>query len=558
MHYTRNTIWLLFALLMVFSLGGCSSSQKPGTQSTTRITGQISQRPKLDIPAGSNLKFESIAADKLPLTGGSGLFIIQYQPNFNYSNYSALNNLYPDTQTGLAQIDYTKNLAIIAYAGQQAYNTTSFQIKQVIQSGSTINILAELENDTGAVHSLVTTDYQVIKIEKTQLTQFGSITFNLFDQNGYFVFGTAQYVQDIKPVTTIPQTNHEYDTTDCVSPRPAAPVSCTVSLPQPPKAGDSAELEFILHDVNGIKNSQSWLEFYWTNTQGSYLETRNRIQIDPQDILLNGAASWYVDSPEDIDITLSDTIRFPKEGIWVITGFFYNNDKQLFSSSIQIAVKKEASINTSKIYGSKDFADIDNLLNGDGGLNDEPDLTSFDKNEPVLMELNLSKPPKAGEKVTLTCKIVALHHDIPNLIAHIVLWKYVFEHPDILTYLWNYTNTDEVDFYNSGTLLWQGSLQQNKPVEFSVVISIPESGNWQVYAGGDSLPGYQSFSDIKYSQRNKKINLTINADSGSYGYPVFQFGTPINGPSAHGSTNWIGSPSYSAGASLINVPAKKP
>jgi hypothetical protein len=557
MRNMRNTVGVLFALLTGLSMAACSGKiQNTGTGTITSSTDWVAPHTELALPTGTNLEFESVAADKLPFSYNHGLCVIQNKPDFenlnsNYSDYYTLHNLYPDTQAKISAIDYTRNFAVIAYTGNQAYNQNTFQIKQVIQSGNNVNLIAEVDSEN-TEQSLLTSNYQVITVSKLTLSQADAISFVLYDQNGS-VMG-AQYIPGTSPIRTPTITP---DTSHCME-EPPVDVDCLLEMPQLPKEGDPAELNLTLHDVSGLAGAQAWLEFYWTNTQGSYMDTANKVQINPQDVVISGKSNWQIDSPEKEDITLTDTIHFPKVGIWGIRGYLCTSDNQIYSYFLEIAVKTNASMETYKTIDSQDFADMDNLLHGNNRPNTNNYLSSDDQNEPVLIELNVSKPPKAGEKVTVTCKMVALHQDIPNFIANIVLWHYALEHPDALTYSLDYINTDEADFYNSGTLLWQGSLQHNKLVEFSAVISIPESGNWQIYVGGNSLPVNQSFSDIKYSQRYKEINLTVNSDSGSYGFPSFQMATTIDGPPTQGYTQWVGTPSYSAGASSINVPLKKP
>ena len=564
------SIRLIVVLIMIFLLAGCSPNEQntsgiPPTGLVTNISSAewVSQRPKLALPCGVDLTFETVEVDRLPMIYNSFVYAITSKPNFADYNNKITYNLYPETQSILAEINYAQYFVIMAAQGHREYNKSGIQIEQVMQNGNTVNIIANMEDDTTHVHSLITTSYQIIKIDKTQLTQYGYLI-QLFDQTGFLNASAYATIPDIKPVTTATQTNL-YNTTNCIPPPP--PVSCKLELSQLPKVGDSTELTFNIYDEDGITDSQGWIEFYWTNIRGSYLETKCPVQVNPQDILVSGEASWQLNSPENNAVTLNSTIHFPEEGIWEIRGFFYNNDNQLFTASYKVAVKKDGAIDVFKIYKSKDFADIENLLRGEPGETSSYYMSDYNKSEPVVIELDLPKAPTAGENVKVTCRIVSLHKDIPNYVAHIALWKRVLEQPDEFTTFIKYVDTQEKEYYVSGILLWQGSLKQNQAMEFSATIFIPENGEWEIYAGGDLLPTSESINDYglskllnnyAFSKYKDSITLTVTEDNGSYGYPLIEIGGRLTGRQPSLSRNWIGVPSYSAASSSITVPAAKP
>jgi hypothetical protein len=189
-------------------------------------------------------------------------------------------------------------------------------------------------------------------------------------------------------------------------------------MPDLSTAGAETELVFTIHDEAGIINSSAWLEFYRMDTRGSYLEAYNLVQVDPLDMPVTGQTKWNVDSPQDKTVRLSCRVRFPAEGIWHIQGFFYDNSKRILKVDLSIAVEKGAAMNVSGISQSKQFEDINNLLNGYPGFNG---ASTYVFRDSILMELELSKAPGIGEEVRVTCRIVSLHLEAANFYTHIKL-----------------------------------------------------------------------------------------------------------------------------------------
>jgi len=547
MNERRTKTALIGLIVMAIAVSACSARSSSATWT--------SQRPDLGLPGGLELPFETVESDRLPIQTEERFYVIARRPYFTDINSRVTYNLYPETQARLSEIDYGRYFAVIAFQGHREFDKSGIRVDRVLQDGSTVNIIARVEDDRAALHSLVVTHYQIIKVDKARMPRYGLLTFRLIDQAGFVVATGSADVPDIRPPTpSTTEANPPSTTNDVIPPSPEV---CSLEMAKSPKVGDSAELAFVLQDGS---RAQAWLEFYWTNTAGSYLDTRYPVQVDPKTVVVSGRTSWQVNSPESV-VTQKDTVRFPRPGIWEIRGFFHDPGGQLFSDRLQIAVKPDAALDISTMYHPSGFADIENLLRGERGVSSytSPFLSGSNRTEPVLIELDLSKAPKPGEKVKLTCRAVSLHHDIPNFVIHVALWKRVLEQPDEYTNLLKYIDTPEKQYFVSGVLLWQGILKQGKAVEFSSTIAIPESGDWQIYAGGDALPLEEVLREGRFSQYSDAVTLTVADQDSSFGYSEISIGARIGAArSSSLARQWIGSPSYSAASSSIAVSTALP
>jgi hypothetical protein len=289
----------------------------------------------------------------------------------------------------------------------------------------------------------------------------------------------------------------------------------TLSLSHAPKLGETAEL--ICTNKIGffrIQNStvdksnikvKAWIEFFYANTKGSYSEAKHGVLIPYDKVLVNGQLDWE-GNPFSINGTLElgGTIQLPREGIWEITGYMQAEGldntwmEQTFKAQIRIAVTQDvaAAYNTREFY-DEGLAYLTNFSYG--GISHRVPNEIFD---PVVLELDISKIPGTGEEATLTCCITSLY-DVTDFSARITFYKRLEDYTIV--------KIQEDKVLVNGYLRWAGDLIKGEPITFSALITLPDEGDWQIYASGDYPTNERiGFSDI--------IELNISGNIRSYGW----------------------------------------
>ena len=166
-----------------------------------------------------------------------------------------------------------------------------------------------------------------------------------------------------------------------------------------------------------------------------------------------------------MNIEIIGTIRLPREGIWIFEG---NLTGENWSEPVTyrrwIAVadgivmsywdKKELKASPLAYLTYFDYGGMANLRPTE--------------ERPVLLELDMSKPPLAGEEVTLTYRVSSPYIDVQDFSARTRFFK---------------TGVGKVpasDVLVSGDLEWVTDFKKDELVELSAVIKFPEPGEWQI------------------------------------------------------------------------------
>jgi hypothetical protein len=336
--------------------------------------------------------------------------------------------------------------------------------------------------------------------------------------------------------------------TPTVAPSTAAPtivgdhadIEPFLTISPPPKLGETADADFaiafprdpIFHTIpnpGSLYHSKAWVEFYWTNPWGSYSEAKGSVQVSAKEVVVGADVSWQtsfgaVSAPADKEVLirgdvswegnalgavesgstlhLRSKVRFPREGIWKIEGFFTGEGWEKPESYwAKVAVTKDAGADLRKTdYKSGPLAYLGNFPYGDVGNKIMDEITA-----PVILDLDISKAPRVGEEAILSCRISSLH-DMPDFSAQISFWKRLADDSMLEV------SPDKILI--NGDVEWKGDLKQNEPVDFSASIKFPEEGDWEIYVGGNSPENKASrgggFADI--------IRMNIGADGGSFGW----------------------------------------
>jgi hypothetical protein len=301
------------------------------------------------------------------------------------------------------------------------------------------------------------------------------------------------------------------DTT--VPPHTTEPNQINLSLSHPPELGETAELKLVIAKVSSfssfedMESARAWVEFSHVNLEGSYSQAKYGVPVPLDEVLISGNLSWEGNIFEDGLPEMTATIQLPREGVWVITGYFFSEGLKTYQHRIEKEVRVLVTGDTAELMNTSEFESgplgyLSYFRYGQFSSRTIP--TDYD---PVTLELDISKLPRVGEEVLLTCRISSII-DYPDYSARVSLWKRV-EGQQI-------SQVPEGSILLAGDLKWGGDLKKGESVEFSATIKFPEEGDWEIRALGDhpKYPG-NFFTDT--------IQISIRTDRQFFGweeYPV--------------------------------------
>jgi hypothetical protein len=288
---------------------------------------------------------------------------------------------------------------------------------------------------------------------------------------------------------------------------PLPPAYIKLSIPVLPKPGETADLIININFIErekqffpeGIENAGVWTEFYWTSTKGSYSEAKQAILIPPSKVMVEGLTSWGGDLVYNIQSSCK--IRLPLEGVWQIKSFFASEKYETIWSGLYFASLDGYAVKLT--HGGNDDQPS-YLRNFEYGM--QSPLTLSEDMNPIILEADISKPPKVGEEAVITCRIRSLN-DVPDFSAQFKFFKRRIDVDGAFS-----VPPDKL--LVQGNLSWKGDLKANQSTVFSATIKFPETGEWEVYASGNS-------SERKANQMSgfaESIHMNITNDVSSYGW----------------------------------------
>ncbi len=292
-----------------------------------------------------------------------------------------------------------------------------------------------------------------------------------------------------------------------------------------PKIGETTELTFSFQifdpdyvEINkGLEDSQAWIEFWWTNPWGSYLEAKQAVRIPVEEVVISGDTTWEGNYKEKGHLELHCIVQLPREGIWRIEGYFTGEGwKKPICGYREVVVSKDiaAQLNSDELKSSP----LAYLTNFDYGfLKDSRKLDYLTEDtRPESIELDISKAPKVREEVTLTCTVASLH-DVANWSMQIDFYRRLADN--------SLVKVQGTELLVKGELQWQGDLKQTEPTVFSTTIKFPEDGDWEIDVNGNSL---QSIENQKAGAADY-FQITISSAISYYGWKP-QYFTPTTKP----------------------------
>lgn len=275
------------------------------------------------------------------------------------------------------------------------------------------------------------------------------------------------------------------------APRP--PVEAKLELSHAPKVGETAEATLTIYVYtlpdSKLGNIRAWLEFQWAEALN-----REQIEISPEEVLASGNLNWEGALTADSPLEFHTTIRFPKEGIWEITGYIEGNVGHIRSNHIELAVEHDRAGIFSGSASTPEW------------MKDYSPPMEFIPNAPLTATLDLSEPPKLGEHVELTWTVLSDRN-----FENVIVWMEfkLLEQEDL-----SVIEMPSESIVFNGVLPWEGSLEKDVPVSYTETVAFPEEGDWQVLLFSKAptpLTGYYSSDDIF---------LNVTKESGRWGWSV--------------------------------------
>jgi hypothetical protein len=288
------------------------------------------------------------------------------------------------------------------------------------------------------------------------------------------------------------------------------PYSLDFNLSKAPALGETVDLTFAMNDIRqlygsdqpkeGLAKSSAWVDFYWTNIHGSYTEAGTTTQIPLAEVLVSGETKWEGNFNES-RFNLRSKIQLPREGIWRIQWNFTGEGwSKKFEGTMKVAVADgtAAIMNTNpEEFKAGPLAYLGFLPYG--GDRSQRIPTSGD---PFSIGVDISKAPRAGEEVTLNCRILS----VIDMSDFSLLWRFYKRTGDSVPKI------PSTDLLTSADLAWKTDVRKGEPVVFSTTIKFPTEGEWEILADGN------------YAENNKKywdqedIKITITASRSFFGW----------------------------------------
>jgi hypothetical protein len=287
----------------------------------------------------------------------------------------------------------------------------------------------------------------------------------------------------------------------------------SLTLSAAPKLGEIADLTFTVdiikldasHPSEGLAKSKAWIDFYWTNTEGSYSEAYRPVQIPLEEIFVDGDLTW--EGSYNKGFTLQGKIKLPREGIWSIFARFYGEgwNSGGFGAELEVAVADgTAAIIDTEEFKNGPLAYMGNATYADGvggyqkGVS--PPVSAYE-GIPVTLGLDISKAPRAGEEVTLSCRITSII-DVPDVS---IQWHFLRRLGDSVQ------DIPATELLSSADLGWKTDVKKGEPAVFSTTIKFPTEGDWEIAASGVS-------GTKPLIQSGHRMRISITSTRSSFGW----------------------------------------
>jgi hypothetical protein len=285
-----------------------------------------------------------------------------------------------------------------------------------------------------------------------------------------------------------------------------------------PKLGELVDLTFTVEVIRsddqnqpaaGLTNSKAWLDFYWTNTQGSYVEAYTPVRVPVEEVVIDGELPWSGNYSRGL--TLRSRIKLTREGIWNIRGAFYGEGWRAGAGAemrVAVADGTAANMNTPD-FKQGPLAYLGNLSH-EGGVSHP--IIAYE-GIPVTLGLDLSRAPRVGEEVTLSCRITSVV-DMPDISIEWVFYRTLGETTQVIS---------PAEMLSSADLDWATDIRKGEPVVFSTQIKFPAEGEWEIVAMGKSGTRYLTGAA-------HRMRFDITPSKSYFGWVYTHSGEPTDTP----------------------------
>ena len=206
-------------------------------------------------------------------------------------------------------------------------------------------------------------------------------------------------------------------------------------------------------------------------------EAKYGVKVPAEKVVLSGNSTWSGSGLENRDIKLDATIQFPEEGYWIIYGRFTGeNWTAPYESRMAVVVTRDAA----GVVGTPEFNSGPLARFGDFSYG-EPAKPSPSELHPVTIELDISKPPRAGEEATITYRIDSLN-DISDFSTELRFFRRSGER----------VSADKL--LVKGEAITELDLKAGVPAEISATVVFPDADDWRI-AGIWGFPGEHQGED---------------------------------------------------------------
>lgn len=282
---------------------------------------------------------------------------------------------------------------------------------------------------------------------------------------------TAHKPQETTVITGVVTTS-ENNPTSTVTASTSFPQSITVLLSSAPKVGETVDLTMSIQQNSTRASTQvnkSWLKFMWRNTEGTYHEYRNAVEVPLNEVSMGTTENWSGALSAENPLNFTIPIKLLKPGLWDITAYADVEDATgkhevydriyLGTTAEKAGIRGSEADRLGQLEWMKDYHDY----TGEGFGRD---IYRMDTS------IDFQKPPLLGAPSEVKWSVVS-EYDADDIKISIYFMKWE---------LGRYTGVEVSGstLLKDGNLKWAGSLKKGVPVTGSAVIVFPYEGDWEI------------------------------------------------------------------------------
>lgn len=286
----------------------------------------------------------------------------------------------------------------------------------------------------------------------------------------------------------------------------AFPQSVEMSLSSAPKVGETAELTVRItqNDTREPQNrvTRTWLKFLYRNTEGTYQEYRNAVEVPMEEVLLSSTADWAGDLRAGSPLEFRIPMKLLKPGLWEIRAYAQKDDGTTVSgnrlylgtTADKAGMRGTEADRLGQLEWMKDYRDAGGK--GWGG-----------KGYLIDTIVDFPHPPQLGETIQLKWTVTSAYDTGPVKVT------VSLTHAERGGYRFEMASVDKVRV--DGDLQWEGELNKGESVSGVATVVIPEEGDWDVTINCSEL---DKDSPNIYNYAQTAVHLSVSSSGGRWGW----------------------------------------